>query len=305
MTVTSGAGGTGGADGTGGAGGAGTGLPAGALPGRHVSEYFRLERWEVPPPEGAPGPSVLRGRAPVDDHQRGPGGGLTLGGLLSVVDSLGGFACGLAVLPRWIVSSSLAVRLARLDHRGPLELEATVLRSGRASAVCEVAVRDGGAGGCDVASALVTCAALDPGDLPLRFARPVVVPMPPADPSAPGPEEFFHIDPGTGPVTRMQMEDRLRNPWGILHGGAVAALADVAAARAVAGVEGGAVASADTVLRYLAPARVGPVEARCRIVGARPEGTVVRVAVHDLGAGGRPVALASVSVRHLGPRSAR
>ena len=65
----------------------------------------------------------------------------------------------------------------------------------------------------------------------------------------------------------MVLDDRLRNPWGILHGGAVAMLADEAACRAVAAVPGASgphgVAAADAVLHYLRPVRVGPVEARC------------------------------------------
>ena len=109
--------------------------------------------------------------------------------------------------------------------------------------------------------------------------------MAPPDPADPlPPEEFFCIEPGRGTVTRLELADRLRNPWGILHGGAVAMLADVAACRAVvAGQEDGRgrpVAAADTVLHYLRPVKVGPVEARCQVLGGRPGS--------DAGPGGRP-----------------
>ena len=56
------------------------------------------------------------------------------------------------------------------------------------------------------------------------------------------------------------------------------------------------VAAGDTVLHYLSPARVGPVEARCQVLGGRPGRTLVRVAVHDVGAGDRMVAVGSVAV---------
>ena len=101
-------------------------------------------------------------------------------------------------------------------------------------------------------------------------------------------------------MTRLDLADQLRNPWGILHGGAVAMLADVAACRAVGG--GGRwprerpVAAADTVLHYLRPAKVGPVEARCQVLGGPPGRTLVRVAVHDVGADARLTAVGTVAV---------
>jgi len=84
-------------------------------------------------------------------------------------------------------------------------------------------------------------------------------------------------------------------------------LADVAACRAAAAGPSALVgsgsspmaeqlAAADTVLHYLRPGRVGPVEARCRVLGGPPGRTLVRVAVHDLGSADRLVALGSVVV---------
>ena len=267
---------------------------------RHaVGSYFRLERWELPsPPGGGPHP-VLGGRAPLDDHQRGAGGGLRTGALLTVIDSLGGFLCGLSVLPEWIVTTSVMATVARLDHQGPLGLHGRVLRRGRNTVVSALDVVDEGADDRPVASAVLTCAVLDPGPMDLTFARPVSIPMAPPDPEPLAPEDFFRIAPGTGPVTRLELADHLRNPWGILHGGAVAMLADVASCRAVSG-PGGArpVAAADTVLHYLRPAKVGPVEARCQVLGGDGArgGTAVRVAVHDLGHEDRLTALGTVTV---------
>ncbi len=77
-------------------------------------------------------------------------------------------------------------------------------------------------------------------------------------------------------------------------------LADESACRAVEAhpVHGrtGRVAAGDTVLHYLSPAKVGPVEARCQVLGGRPGRTLVRVAIHDIGADDRMVALGSVAV---------
>ena len=42
---------------------------------------------------------------------------------------------------------------------------------------------------------------------------------------------------------------------------------------------------------------LGPVEARCPVMGTRPDATAVRVALYDVGVDDRMVALASVTVR--------
>jgi acyl-coenzyme A thioesterase PaaI-like protein len=275
-----------------------------------MSDYFRLERWEIPPADGAEGFSEFGGRMPVDSHHRGAGGGLRTGALLTNLDSVGGFLSGLSVLPRWIVTTSLMATVTRLDHLGPLRVHGRVLRRGRNSVVAGLDVVDEGRDDALVAASTGTFAVLDPGDMNVAFDRPAVVPMPPPAPDAPPPEEFFRIRPGVGTTTRLEVAEHLRNPWGILHGGAVAVVVDVAACRAVAHagrVDGGLdptrdverLAAADTVLHYLRPARIGPVEARCRVLGGPTGRDLVRVAVHDVGAADRLVALGSVVVLAL------
>ncbi len=265
----------------------------------HVSDYFRLERWEVPS-DADDAPSSMAGRTPVDAHQRGRGGGLRTGGLLTSIDSLGGFTSGLAALPRWIVTTSLMATVSELSHVGPLRLRADVLRNGRNSVVTTLDVVDEGAGDHHVAAATMTCAVLDPEAMTLSFERPFTLAMPEPRPDPVDPVTFFCIEPGEGPVTRLRLEDDLRNPWGILHGGAVAMLADEAACRAAAAAgpsaPGTGMAAADVVLHYLRPVRVGPVEARCTVLGRRDGRTSVRVAIHDVGADDRLVTLGSVTV---------
>ena len=269
-------------------------------PRRVVGDYFRLERWEIPPPAGVDAPSEFGGRVPVDAHQRGPGGGLVTGGLLTSLDNLGGFTAGIAVLPEWVVTTSMMVTVSDLSHRGPLRLHARVLRRGRKAVVAGIDVVDEGADDRAVAVATMTCSVLDPGPRDLEFERPFSIPMAPPDPLARPPLEFFGIEPGTGPITRLGLEEHLRNPWGILHGGAVAMLAEVGACRAVegerVGASGSRVAASDTVLHYLYPAKIGPVEARCEVLGAGEGRGVVRVAIHDVGAEDRLVTVGAVTV---------
>jgi acyl-coenzyme A thioesterase PaaI-like protein len=245
----------------------------------------------------------------VDDHQRGAGGGLRTGGLLTSVDSLGGLLAGLSVQPDWIVTTSMMATIAQLSHGGPLRLHARVLRRGRKAVVTGVDVVDEGNHDRPVASVIMTSAVLDPAGMSIRFERPIVSALPALGPEPQPVEEFLGVEPGRGPVTRLPLADHLRNSWGILNGGAVATLADLAACRAVEtdraadgdgdpgpGSAVGGLAAGDMVLHYLRPARVGPVEARCQVLGGSGGRTLVRVGVHDVGAEHRLVVLASVTV---------
>jgi acyl-coenzyme A thioesterase PaaI-like protein len=55
--------------------------------------------------------------------------------------------------------------------------------------------------------------------------------------------------------------------------------------------------TADVVLHFLAPNRVGPVRAEARTIGTRADGAVLRVEVRDHGAD-RVTALAVVTARN-------
>jgi uncharacterized protein (TIGR00369 family) len=269
--------------------------------GRDVSDYFRFERRELPSSDGTDGFPEFEGRAAVDSHQLSAAGGIRIGGLLTSLDDLGGLLSGISVQPNWVVTTSMMATVARVAHQGPLRMHGRVLRRGRNSVVAGLDVVDEGDHDQPVAAVTMTFAILDPGAIEFHIERPIATPMPSPRIDPKGLEEFFRIEPGTGPVTRLDLAAHLRNPWGILHGGAVATLADVAACRAVEGASPGArrAASAvagDFILHFLRPVRVGPVEARCQVLGGSGGRSVVRVAIHDLGADDRMVDLAMVTV---------
>lgn len=277
-------------------------VPGGHGDGPLVIEYFRVARWEIPPAAGSDGFAELEGRAVIDDHHRSVAGGMVTGGVISLVDSLGGMVSGMAVRPDWIVTNNLMTRMAKLHHVGPLHLHARILRRGRTSVIATIEVVDEGDGGTPVAHAMMTCAVLAPTRPAPAMERPVQLPLPPMHPRVGPPDDYFGIE-RDGPVVRLHPARYHRNHWDILHGGATASLIDIAAAHVVGlqqsvGLErDGPVVSGDTLVHYLRPTRVGPLEARCRVIGSRPDGTVVRVAVHDLGVDARQVALGSVTVR--------
>jgi acyl-coenzyme A thioesterase PaaI-like protein len=72
-------------------------------------------------------------------------------------------------------------------------------------------------------------------------------------------------------------------------------LVDAAAAHAV----GEHATTADVVLHFLRPGRVGPAVARASVIAARPDGHVVRVEVVDAGAHDRVMAVAVSTVRRF------
>ena len=125
------------------------------------------------------------------------------------------------------------------------------------------------------------------------FARPLLLVAPPLDPDAtPHLTDFlgtFAIDAMT---LGLEITDELRNPWGILHGGATAALIDSVGCHAT-----GAAATTDCVLHYLRPGRIGPVTATATRLGHRPDGNLLRVEVRDAGSDHRLMAVAITTVR--------
>ena len=261
--------------------------------GRDVSRYVGVELREVQP--AADGSPRIEGHAPAPAHLRRPGGGVRTGALLTMLDNVGGLCGGLAVLPDgWVVSTNLSARVVRLDHTGPFRIDARVLRQGRASVVTAVEIRDEDERDALVVDGVLTSAVLIPENGPPRWSRPLVLSAGPplVEPVPPIPDWLgaHAIDDAT---VEMQLAESLRNPWGILHGGAVASLIDLTAEHLTGGT------TTDVVLHFLAPNRVGPVRAGGTALGSRADGTVLRIEVRDEGAD-RVTALA---VATAAPRS--
>lgn len=260
--------------------------------GREISAYLGLTMREVAVPGSEP--TGVDGTVPVIDHLRDLDGAVSAGVLLTLLDSIAGLAAGLAVLPDWVVSTNLMMSTARFDHVGPFSATGRVLRAGRRAVVTAARITDDGRAGALVADGVLTSAVLTPaGGAPIT-GRPLALAAPRPDVEhAPAPADFFPTEAVGDSRVVMPLLDRLRNPWGILHGGATAALVD-AAARHVAGADR---RTSDVVLHFLAPGRVGPVEARATVLGTRPDGEVVEVSVHDRGADDRRMILAVVTLR--------
>jgi uncharacterized protein (TIGR00369 family) len=232
--------------------------------------------------DGVPG---IEGRVGVRPSLLGPQGiGLGAGAMLAVTDAVGGLNGGLAVLPRWVVSTNQRLRVVRLEHVGPVRLRSRILRTGRHAVVAAVDVVDEGADDALVATAVVTSAALEPVNGAPKWERPARLnpPEPPPLPHRLRDELGMNrVEGGVDGDVRVLMDltDRVLNPWGIMHGGVIGLLVEAVAEEVV---PGGALT--DAVVHFLRPGRVGPVEARAVVLGERPDGTVLEIEIHDLGA---------------------
>jgi uncharacterized protein (TIGR00369 family) len=242
--------------------------------GRDVGRYVRSDLWEA---EDALG--HILGRATQLDHLRGPNGQVRTGALLTMLDFVGGTCAGLAALPDgWVVSTNLAARVLPGPHRGPLRIESDVLRRGRNNVVTAARVVDEGADDALVADAVLTSAILVPEAGPPVWERPMRITVGESRADFPPMHEWLATRTPDAQTVELDLSDDLRNPWGILHGGVVATMVDLATEHAT-----GATAS-DVVLHFLAPNRVGPVRARVIPLGARGDGQVCRVEIRDEGA---------------------
>lgn len=264
---------------------------SGPARGREVGRYVGLDLRETE--EGR-----IRGVAPIRDHMRGPadagtpGTGMRPGPLLTLLDSVGGLNAGLAALPDgWVVSTNLSARFVTHAHVGPLVLESDVLRKGRNSVITSVRALDDGNDGAVVADGVLTSAVLVPEGGPPVWHRPVVLAAlePPAE-GYPKIADWIGSQPVDDMTLAMDLHESMRNPWGILHGGVVAMLIDLAVEHATG------ILPASVVMHFLAPNRVGPVHARATLVGTRVDAQILRVEVRDIGAD-RLTALAVTTTR--------
>jgi acyl-coenzyme A thioesterase PaaI-like protein len=271
-----------------------------------MSVYLPTAMEESADPHDPDGPPRVTGHCELPDHLRDEQGRIATGVLATLVDNVGGMVSGLSALPDWIVTTNLSLRRptsVTAATPGPLTIEARVLRRGRNSVVAGLDVSD--AHGAPVATAWMTSAVLVPE------AGPPPVPRPPRRRAFPAvddplyrssPSSFFAVEDCDRPgEVRIDAPPRLRNPWGIVHGGALAVAVDAAARAAVAHPTGIDVAAeellvSDMVVHYLSPARVGPIVARGELVGDRGTDHLVRVAVQDQGADDRSLVLAVASV---------
>jgi acyl-coenzyme A thioesterase PaaI-like protein len=234
----------------------------------------------------------------LDDH-----GLLRIGVISYTVDIATGLAMGVAVLDRelWVVTTDLDVHLTTPVRTGPLRVEVEVLRAGETTAVSSFSLHDDGLGriiGGGTATGRPFPFKFDRTHLEQRLGEPL--------------DHSRGLEPVGGHLIRdlglrvgedgtveVDIEDWLRNPWGILHGGVTACMIDVAGDVTGSAAFGGPVQPLGEMVRYLAPGRVGPVIAVPTVVSVDDGRALVDVRVVDVGADRRLLAVGTVAVGQL------
>jgi uncharacterized protein (TIGR00369 family) len=234
----------------------------------------------------------------LDDH-----GTLRIGVVSYTVDVATGLAMGAAVLDRdlWVVTTDLDVRLTTPVRAGPLRIEVEVLRAGQTTAVSSFSLHDdelGRAIGGGTATGRPFPFQFDRTRLQQRLGEPLDHSQG-QEPAGGKLIRNLGIRVGEDGTVEVDIEDWLRNPWGILHGGVTACMIDVAGDVSGSTALGGPVTASGEMVRYLAPGRVGPVVAVPVVLSVDEGRALVEVRVVDAGADHRLLAVGSVAVSAL------
>jgi acyl-coenzyme A thioesterase PaaI-like protein len=231
----------------------------------------------------------------------------SVGALATVVDVLGGSLCAGVVAPDWMATSSLTLRSAMVPPGQDLVATAAVLRAGRRAVTIEVELRTV-AGDRVVADAVLAFSRLERRDTNLdlsgrsaepgtRFGFGEVTGT--VGPALEATLATLVLDAAAG-VTETAVTPYVRNSFGAVNGGVVAAIA--AHVAALTSPDGSGRVD-EVAVHHLGQGRHGPVRSSARTVLDDGGRRVVRVELCDAGApadggqgDGRLMAVAHVGV---------
>ncbi len=244
--------------------------------------------------------TTLSTRLEVRDQLLDDSGALRIGAVTFAVDVATGIAAGVAVLDRdmWVVTTDLEVHLTAPVTVGPLRVDVDLLRAGATTAVAAFSLHDEGAdravgGGTATGRPFAFEFERRFLEIPIgqEFRGPVGEAAVGADPIA----TTLGFRVGEDGSVEVDLQGWLRNPWGILHGGVTACLIDLAGEVAASAALGHGVRATSEMVRYLAPAKVGPVRGVPRVLAVDDRRALVEVRVVDAGADDRLVAVGTVT----------
>ncbi|MEM9463828.1 MAG: hypothetical protein AAGA90_00550 [Actinomycetota bacterium] len=219
-------------------------------------------------------------RIPLRDDLAADDGSLRLAAVLMGIDMGAGLAAGGAVLPMWTVTADIETRIVGACTVGPLRVDSTPIKPGRTMSVVESRIVDEGAGDALVALSTANHGVLEPtfdDSLQHMDVGGVRIFAAPDDPG-PDLEAYFGLREHEAGVA-LDIDERTRNPWGILHGGLIGMMVETTAR--TAGVDH----PTDLVVRYLRAVKEGPASTRIVERVDRPTGRLVKIEVVDAGTG--------------------
>ena len=213
-----------------------------AIPGRYGVDVTRT------------GDAALSCRVPVEPDKLRADGSIRPAAVMMGVDMAAGLAAGLGVSPSWTMTADAAVQFVGPVREGPIRIDARCVKAGRTQALAELTIVDEGADDAIVAVATANHGVMAP-DFTNEFMALEIGGRAgferPAGAGTGDLEDHFGVSVESG-IVRIPVDDRTRNPWGILHGGLTGLVMEVTADAA------GVSRLDEVVIRYLRPVREGP-----------------------------------------------
>jgi acyl-coenzyme A thioesterase PaaI-like protein len=179
----------------------------------------------------------------------------------------------------WTLTTDLSVRMQPVAAPTLISATNTIVRRGRRSATCRVALVDDT--GASIASSAVGFARLprkdtdppkpsiSPEQVPELFGRATPLDRPLRD------EAGIEVVDAAAGVVEVLVTPQLRNPAGTIQGAMVALVVEAAVEELVTARFDRPAIVTDLEVRYLAQAHHGPVRSRCELLGDRPDSPVL------------------------------
>jgi len=241
-------------------------------------------------------------RAPLVPEIRTKDGSLQIGAVATMIDVLGGAMTIRAVHPDWMATASLSVHLAGRPTSDTIAAAGEVLRAGRTMAIIDVDIREED-GGRARATPSIGTAMMTFSRLPRREDTPALQ----LDTDTPEAFDFATdgsgldrpyrdaagvrvLDEGAG-VAEIEMKNYVRNSVGVLQGGMIAVLGDVAGEAAARSAVRKPLTTRDLEIHYLSQGKRGPFRTRTRVLRMTDDTALTRVEVIDRGLEDRLIAV--------------
>jgi uncharacterized protein (TIGR00369 family) len=239
-------------------------------------------------------------RAPLVPGICADHGGVRVGVIATFVDILGGALALKAIYPDWIATADLSVYTSRRNTSEFFVASGSVIRGGSTTVALDVDIKVASGSspsiGDTLGSAMMTFSRLprrkDTIELEQDSLDAVAYAMEGSGLAGPLLDEIgIRVVDGSAGVAEAEMSGYVRNSFGVLQGGVVALLADVAGEPAAQAAVGKSLMTSDLSIRYLSPGKIGPFRTASRVVRTTADTALTRVEVRDTGADDRLLAV--------------
>jgi uncharacterized protein (TIGR00369 family) len=214
----------------------------------------------------------------------------------TLVDILGATLAIRVLYPDWIATAGLAIYTTRPAISGTIVASGRVIRAGQSINVIDVDISEESSSsthpGTSIGCAIMTFSRLprrkDTIEVEADSVNGITFAVEGAGLSRRYLDEVgLRILDDTAGIVEIKMTDYVRNSFGAIQGGIVALLADIAGQCAARAATGQPLITKDLTIHYLSQGKVGPFQARARMLRQTNDTAMTRVEVVDRGANDR------------------